>query len=125
MSSERPQSHPNVAFSAPVLAAGRRHAIYMSEDGEIEELSPISARSRINEEPTLLCHAPETLRRLQIPATKCLDVLELFAFVRPAAFCTPTAKGLATALGLNIPDSLDREALTILQAAQRLLQKRR
>ena len=48
-------------------------------------------------------------------------MLELFAFVRPAEFTTPTAKGLATALGLKIPETLEREALTILQAAQRLL----
>ncbi len=121
MSSEPQQSYPGPSFSAPVLVAGRKHAIYMSADGEVEELSPISARSRVNEELILLCHAPETLRRLQIPATKCLDVLELFAFVRPAEFTTPTAKGLATALGLKIPETLEREALTILQAAQRLL----
>ncbi|MEO1489433.1 MAG: ATP-dependent DNA helicase, partial [Pseudomonadota bacterium] len=34
-----------------------------------------------------------------------LDLLELFAFVRPAQFCVPTPRGLAQALELAEPDS--------------------
>jgi ATP-dependent DNA helicase DinG len=123
MSSSDQQSPDLVSFGAPVLVAGRSHAIYMSEDGEIEQLSPLSARSRLNDEMVLVCHAPETLRKMGIPQTKCLDLLELFAFVRPAAFTTPTAKGIASVLGLQLPTSLEREALVVLQAAQRLLQE--
>ena len=39
----------------------------------------------------------------RVPA---LDLLELLAFVRPAQFCVPTARGLATALDLGLPSGL-------------------
>jgi ATP-dependent DNA helicase DinG len=49
------------------------------------------------------------------------DVLELFAFVRPARFCLPTPKGLAHALGLSVPETLEDEAIVLFEAAQLLL----
>ena len=123
MSDYPPQSGQEAVFAAPVLVAGRSHAVFLSADGEIEQLSPLSARSRTNDEIMLVCHAPETLRKLSIPSTKCLDILELFAFVRPSSFAPPTARGIALALGLHAPKSLEDQAITILQGANRLLQE--
>ena len=57
----------------------------------------------------MVCHARATARRLDIAGFAALDLLELFAFVRPARFCVPTPRGLAVALGLAAPESLRRK----------------
>ncbi|MGZ0247421.1 MAG: ATP-dependent DNA helicase, partial [Alphaproteobacteria bacterium] len=64
----------------------------------------------------MVCHALATARRLNTSPFPALDLLELFAFVRPATFCRPTPSGLADALGLEVPGDLDDEA-RILQLA--------
>ena len=49
------------------------------------------------------------------------DILELFAFVRPARFAAPTPRGLAVALGLPQPDDAETAALVLRRAAGQLL----
>lgn len=71
--------------------------------------------------PVLLLNAPLTASRLGYPSLSGLDLLELFAFVRPAQFCVPTARGLARALGLDAPVTPEEEALFLRRAAQALL----
>ena len=93
---------------APVLVAGFREVLWLSPDGEIEALSPAEARSRVEREPPMLCHARATARRLDSPGFAALDLLELFAFVYPARFCVPTPRGLAEALGLPLAASPGR-----------------
>ena len=53
--------------------------------------------------PHLLINAPLVATRLGYPDLSGLDLLELFAFIHPARFCVPTAKGLADALDLEEP----------------------
>src|ERR1700740_292003 len=84
---------------APVLVAGFREGLWVSPEGEIEALAPAEARERIEREAPMLCHARATARRLETQEFPALDLLELFAFVRPASFCVPTPRGLAAALG--------------------------
>ena len=64
-------------------------------------------RALMLKSPVLVAHASLTARRLDIapPARSrdIHDVLELFAFVRPAKFCAPSAAGLARAMGLAEP----------------------
>lgn len=105
------------------LVAGRGQALWLSPDGEIETLSAREAGARAAAEPPLLCHAPATARRLGLDRLAGYDLLELFAFVRPAAFCAPTPRGLALALGLAPPESLEERALTLGLAAERLLRE--
>ena len=69
----------------------------------------------------LVCHARATQRRLGTGAFACFDLLELFAFVHPARFCLPTPRGLAEALDLPIPGSIARQAESLADAAQVLL----
>ena len=88
---------------APALVAGFREVVWLSPEGEIEALAPAEARSRVEHEAPMLCHAPATARRLETQEFPALDLLELFAFVRPARFCVPTPRGLAEALGLPLP----------------------
>src|SRR5690349_14126896 len=105
---------------APVLVAGFREVLWLNPDGEIEALAPAEARGRVEHETPMLCHARATARRLDTPAFPALDLLELFAFVRPARFCVPTPRGLAEALGLPPPRS-PAESCVALAAAARAL----
>ena len=50
-----------------------------------------------------------------------LDVLELFAFIRPAQMLSPTPGGLAGRLGLPQPATAEDKILAIAQAATQLL----
>ena len=88
---------------APALVAGFRETLWLSADGEIAALSPEEARARLD--PRLdslgsgaipiVCHARAVAQRLDLPGFAALDILELFAFVRPARFCVPTPRGIA------------------------------
>ncbi len=106
---------------APVLVAGVTHAAWLDPDGEIEELAPGEAASRAAAEAPILVHAPATLRRIGAPRLRAYDLLELFAFVRPARFCLPTPRGLVLAMGLGAPSDPAACAVALLEAARRLL----
>ena len=109
---------------APVLVAGFREVLWLSPDGEIEALAPAEARSRIEGGPLpMLCHARATARRLDVPVFPALDLLELFAFVRPARFCVPTPRGLAEALGISRPRRPAEDCVTLATAARSLLEE--
>ena len=75
--------------------------------------------------PVLIAHAAMTARRLGLSAPprspRLFDVLELFAFVRPARFCAPSAVGLSLALGLAEPRDAPAQAATLRAAAETLL----
>ncbi|MBT7944446.1 MAG: ATP-dependent DNA helicase [Alphaproteobacteria bacterium] len=119
-----PDSHTPalVLPRAPALVAGVRQAAWLSPDGEIEDLSHAEVAARLS--PTLIpiiCHGPATARRLGLAPFPTFDVLELFAFVRPARFALPTPRGLAEALDLALPGTLEREAESLLGAAAALL----
>ena len=109
--------------AAPALVAGVGAAAWLSPDGEIALLPLSEAARRARAEPPIVCHARATARRLGVMAFPALDVLELYAFVRPAQFCVPTPQGLARATGLTPPPSRDLAAcaLGLLDAARRLL----
>ncbi len=77
--------------------------------------------------PVMVAHASLTARRLGLAApsrsTDVLDVLELFAFVRPARFCAPSPAGLALALGLSEPKGAEAQAQALRDAALILLKE--
>ncbi|MGA8401516.1 MAG: ATP-dependent DNA helicase, partial [Stellaceae bacterium] len=108
---------------APALVAGYREVVWLSPDGEIEALSPDEAKARLASETAMVCHARATARRLDIAGFAALDLLELFAFVRPAKFCVPTPRGLATALGLTAPETSAEACVALATAARALLQE--
>ncbi|OHC74633.1 MAG: helicase [Rhodospirillales bacterium RIFCSPLOWO2_12_FULL_58_28] len=109
-------------FRPAALVAGVRGALWLTEDGEVEELSHGAAAQRLGKGlPVLVCHSVAVARRLNIKKFPALDLLELFAFVRPARFCLPTARGLAQALGLPIPGTPEKEAASLFAAAEALL----
>ncbi len=112
--------------SAPSVIATAHGAVWLSEDGEVEALSgeALSARLPAGKADGVMpyvCHARATARRLNIQPFAALDVLELFAFVRPATFCLPTPGGLAQALDLALPTTHEDEAVILSQCAGTLL----
>jgi ATP-dependent DNA helicase DinG len=106
---------------APVLVAGFAGAAWLDTTGEVLLLAPQDAARRLARTRPILCHGPATARRLGIERFAAFDLLELFAFVRPARFCIPTPRGLAEALGLPAPRGLEDEAVALHEAAAGLL----
>src|ERR1700732_1209557 len=94
----------------PALVAGFREVLWLSPEGEIEALSTAEARARLDPlqggETPMVCHARAVARRLDIAGFAAFDLLELFAFVRPARFCVPTPRGLAAALRLQAAETM-------------------
>ena len=108
---------------APVLVAGARGAVFLTPDGEVETLSLEAAARRVRRQPPILCHRLATAARLGEEAFPAFDLLELFAFVRPAKSCLPTPCGLAEALGVRASRDLEGQAEALLEVAWRLLEE--
>jgi len=106
---------------APALAVGFLEAVLVAPDGGIASLTLEEASRRVREEPVLLVQARAVARRLGLGVFPAYDLLELFAFARPAEFCVPTPRGLAQALGLKIPGNRAEEAAVLHEAARVLL----
>ena len=88
------------------LLATARGALWLSADGEIERLSGADAASRAAGSVPLVVHVPATAARLGLDDLPARDLLELYAFVRPATFCLPTPRGLAEAMDIDPSDEI-------------------
>jgi ATP-dependent DNA helicase DinG len=112
---------------APALVAGFRDTMWLSADGEIAALSREEARTRLDPQRggavPIVCHARAVARRLDISGFPALDILELFAFARPARFCVPTPRGVAIALGLPPPRTTADSCVALIEAAHALLRE--
>ncbi|MDR6531391.1 ATP-dependent DNA helicase DinG [Caulobacter rhizosphaerae] len=95
------------------------------DEGGGRPLRTPDARDLFEHGPVLVAHASMTAKRLNLQAPArgrgVFDVLELYAFTRPATFCAPSAVGLATALGLPEPKGAPAQAQTLRDAAGALL----
>lgn len=105
----------------PVLVCGVRSALWLPADGVPESLTLSQAQARANAAQPLVCHRGSVAQRLRQQDLRAYDVLELYAFARPAQACLPTPSGLAEALGLPKPRSPADEAQTLRDAAAMLL----
>ncbi len=112
-------------MASPSLATGFDHAALVTEDGELLNLAAVAAVDALRTlRPPLVVHAPATFRRLGLRTPPpCLDLLELFAFVLPAQTVAPTARGLALALSLRAPVTLDDAAASLPDIADALLHR--
>lgn len=109
---------------APAIVAGHGRAALLSADGELLTLSNAAAARQLDaNDPPLVVHAPATLRRLGASPMPCLDLLQLFAFVMPARTAPPTPAGLAAALDLRIPRSIEDAAALLPDIAEALLRR--
>ncbi|MCA3554663.1 ATP-dependent DNA helicase [Aestuariivirga sp.] len=90
-----------------------------------EPMEPAHALAALAEEPHLICHSVYLIERLGVAAQapraavraareqRHLDVAELFAFVCPARFATPTPVGFARSLALE-PGADDGETVRLI-----------
>lgn len=114
---------PDIA-DYPILYPSITETHWISGDGEVctpskEELSQMLASNS----PPLICHRNWTEKKIGAKLDKYLDILELFAFVKPAEFCLPTPTGLALATGLALPKTNFEKALLLRSVAYNLLDK--
>ncbi|HYZ63691.1 MAG TPA: ATP-dependent DNA helicase, partial [Acetobacteraceae bacterium] len=117
-----PPSTSSLLPQAPAVVAGHGRAALLTGDGELLLLPAADATARIAaDDPPLVVHAPATLRRLGLAPLPCLDLLQLFAFVLPARPVPPTPAGLAAALDLPCPHSLEDAAAALPEIAEALL----
>lgn len=105
----------------PALGITASKAALLTGEGEIVTGTPHDMHKRIEGRSVIVCHTPYTAARLDFSAFHPLDILELFAFIHPARFCTPTPIGVAKALGVDLPPSFDDWPLTLLACADALL----
>lgn len=109
--------------AALVVLPGGRAAVADGDGARV--VRPGEARELFEAGPVVLAHAAMTARRLGLHApprsVRLFDVLELFAFVRPAKFCAPSAAGLALACGLPEPKETAGQALGLREVAALLL----
>lgn len=110
------------AMPLVALCAGASGAVFAESGGGIKAVSLAAAAGRARSGlPLLVCHAPALARRLGCDPFPALDLLELFAFVRPAQFCLPTPGGLATVLGLDAPGASLTAQAALLHGARDIL----
>jgi ATP-dependent DNA helicase DinG len=116
-----PQRHRVVLPAIPALSATAKTAAILTTDGEVKLMPHAQVQVFAHRQPVLVCHAPYTRARLGAEELLAFDLLELFAFVHPATFCVPTPVGLARALGLSLPRTVEDYPLVLVEAAQALL----
>ncbi len=97
----------------PVLLPAPGGGIIAVAGRDARRLAPGEILAAVNEAPHLMVNAPMCLARLGLhggsaaPLSPQLDLLELFAFVRPAEFLVPTGGALANTLGMSLPEDTD------------------
>ncbi len=113
-----------VSLAAPqtaALVAGHGRASILTDDGELATGTPAEIAALLGDAMPLLVHAPVTLRRLGLRPRACYDLLELWAFVRPACPAAPTVRGLALALDMDPPADMEGAAALLPSIAEALL----
>ena len=114
----------DLAPALVVLPGGKAAA---ADGAGVRELSAHEAEILALRSPVVVAHAGMTARRLGLqppPRSKDIfDALELFAFVRPARFCAPSAAGIALALGLPEPRGAAAQAEALAGCCRALLEE--
>jgi ATP-dependent DNA helicase DinG len=105
----------------PVLVTDQRGTFWLADDGDARPVTRGAAIARATDTPLLMINAALTSARLGYGDLSGLDLLELFAFVRPARFCVPTAAGLARALLQPKPEDAAAECRFLREAAAMLI----
>ncbi len=116
--------NPSIALpDAPSVVAGHGRAAILTPDGELLVLPTDQAATLLRTlPPPILVHAPATFRRLAMRPGPAFDLLDLFAFVRPAHTAAPTPRGLAMAMDDDAPPvGLEAEVTRLPDLAAALL----
>jgi ATP-dependent DNA helicase DinG len=94
--------HPVTSLPYPALHASHGGIWIATADGT-RSIGRGEAVRIAADTPVILLNAPLTAQRLGYPDLSGLDLLELFAFLRPARFMVPTPRGVARTLGIAAP----------------------
>ena len=105
----------------PVFYPHGTQLIWISQNGEITHPNRATIAGELTLGIVLLCHRRWSGARAGVEIDHYLDVMELFAFVRPARFVLPTPSGLAQHLGLARPQQGEDMAALLPQIAFTLL----
>ncbi len=105
----------------PVFYPHGTRLIWISTDGEICRLDNQAIADELALGQVLLCHRRWSEARAGVKISNYLDVMELYAFTRPARFALPTPVGLAQQLSLARPQSGEDMASLLPQIAFLLL----
>ena len=118
-----PTQQPRLLLpEAPALVAGFGRGALLTPDGELLTLPAAEIGRRLRDlPPPLLVHGPATWKRLGLPPGPACDLLELFAFCRPAQPAAPTPRGLAIALDRDAPADDEAAAALLPDLATDLL----
>ena len=107
--------------AAPVFYPAGTRLIWISDAGEIATIDRQTAAARLARSVPIVCHRRWSEARAGHEIETCLDVMELYAFIRPARFCLPTPRGLAAQLALPRPAGGEDMAALLPRAAYTLL----
>ena len=93
--------------------------------GEVEWLAADEAKKRLRSTPAMFCHRGmlATAIGMEARAVTGLDVLELYAFVRPTRFAVPSVAGLLDVLGLPKQAQAEDQVRHVASIAQTLLKE--
>ncbi len=115
----------SLTFDLPPALATPPGAGAVCDDQGARKIGRGAAEGLFTGGDVIVAHAGLTARRLGLAppprSAEMLDALELFAFVRPARFCAPSATGLALALGREEPRGAEAQAAALRAAAAVLL----
>ena len=115
-------SAPIPLSDLPALVPAPGGAVLCSADGACSRIGFDEARRLFRSGNVLIAHAAFVSGRLKAPPAAALfDVLELFAFVRPGAPFVPSALGLARAMGLGLPHTIEEQASSLRETAIALI----
>ncbi len=111
-------------YDYPILYPTVKENYWISIEGEVctpsnDELVELLAISS----PPLICHRCWTEKKIERNLDKYLDILELFAFTKPAEFCLPSPSGLAQATGLALAKTNIDKTNLLRSVAYKLLDK--
>ena len=114
---------PNIS-DYPILYPGMKKNYWISVEGEVstpsdEELNHLLANSN----PPLICHRRWTEKKIGRELDQWLDLLELFAFIKPAEYCLPNPSGLASATGLALVKTDIDKTILLRSVANNLIDK--
>jgi len=108
--------------SLPYPALHASHAgVWIADADGSRAVGRGEAIRRAADTPMIVLNAPLVGQRLGYAELSGLDLLELFAFLRPATFLPPTPRGLARMLGLAPPEDEAGIAAFLCDAARALL----
>ncbi|MBV7255667.1 ATP-dependent DNA helicase [Pacificimonas sp. WHA3] len=115
-----PNSTDPALLPHPALAVAL-DGIWVADANGTHRLERAEAVRLLTGTPAIFVNAPVVAAKLGYGELNGFDLLELFAFARPAQFAVPTGAGLATAIGEQVADEGPKAADMLRRIAARLL----